>query len=355
MDFKARSFSNKFIVQNRIKLPYLLSLLSLFVFSCIDTNERPSLPDLDIYLERFEQEAQLRGYDFDLSALETAYLDEITVGDNTYCGYSYFDYDGSGLRRIEISTSVDCAWIYRSDIERENLFFHEIGHAFFNRWHDESKLCDGSPLSIMASIPSNFKIYTEVNKRNYYISELIDKTANLNQCIDYKDGWVNDSVFYQYTIEDYSWVFNSHEGNYIGYGSLENDSIGASIDIERAARSTTKKHGVYIRYIRTLNIPECSEVTLKVTMNSNMLTGTGAAIAIKAFHSTVEKEGANSKQSLSLSTTGNPIAGELNNHVEELTIPCYSRKTSHIILFLYLMSGTEGKVSFNNIKLVVKQ
>lgn len=41
--------------------------------------------------------------------------------------------------------------------------------------------------------------------------------------------------------------------------------------------------------------------------------------------------------------TDAPVAGTLLNHVEELTIPCYSRKTTFIVLFLRLMAGTEGK------------
>jgi hypothetical protein len=357
MGFNVRIFTNKFFHENRVKLLYFLSLLSLFIFSCTENNEIPPLPDLDIYLQRFEQEAMLRGYDFDLSQVEAVYVDEISSVSKSYCGYSYFDYNGTGLRRVEISTSRDCGWAYRSDIERENLFFHELGHAFFNRWHDESQLCDGSPLSIMASIPSNFEIYREGedDKRTYYISELIDKMESLDQCIDYKQGWVNDSVFYEYTIEDESWSFNSGEGNFIGYESLEDVPKGASIDIESVAGSTTNKHGSYVKWISTLNIPECAEVTFKVAMNSDKLTGTGAAIAITASHSAVEKEGANIERLLSLSTLDHPITGKLNSHVVELTIPCYSRKTGMMGIFLYLMSGTEGKVSFNNIQLVVNK
>jgi hypothetical protein len=96
-------------------------------------------------------------------------VDEIKMGDDTFCGYGYINYDGYGLRRIEISLSSNCGWEKRSDIERENLFFQEIGHAFFNRFHEDSWHCDGSPLSIMTAYTDNWKIYTETEeeKRAY--------------------------------------------------------------------------------------------------------------------------------------------------------------------------------------------
>ena len=71
-------------------------------------------------------------------------MDEVVVNNVTYCGYGYNSYGGTGLRRIEISRAVSCGWLTLSDIERENFIFHEIGHAFFNRGHDDMMLCDGS-------------------------------------------------------------------------------------------------------------------------------------------------------------------------------------------------------------------
>jgi hypothetical protein len=201
IDFISRNFPTKFRYTHKSKVLFLFPLLSLFFLACQEDDESTSMPDLDTYLERFEEEARLRGYDFDLSNVEAVYVDEI-MGDDTACGYGYINYDGHGLRRIEISLAPRCGWEKRSDIERENLFFHEIGHAFFNRSHEDSWLCDGSPLSIMAANTDNWKIYTETEeeKRAYYISELIDRTATQDECIDYSRSWSNDSVYYQSQI-----------------------------------------------------------------------------------------------------------------------------------------------------------
>ena len=350
-DSKSRIFPPKLL--HCINVAYLFSLLSLIFLGCQedDDNESPSLPDLNGYLQRFEEEARLRGYDFDLSGIETAYVDEI-MGDDTFCGYGYINYDGNGLRRIEISLAPRCGWEKRSDIERENLFFHEIGHAFFNRYHDESKLCDGSPLSIMISTTDGWKIYSESEKekRAYYISELIDRmAAHQDQCIDYARSWSNDSVFYQYTQEDTAWFFVD-DGVFPG---ISNPADDLSIEIT-PGNNTESSTNLYKRFDHP-NIPECTEVTLRVTMNSEQLTGTGAAISIRAFHAPVGKEGAQTEEYMFLTTTENPVAGPLDNYVEELTIPCYSRNTTYLVVFLRLMPGTEGKVSFEDVQLVVEE
>jgi hypothetical protein len=90
-------------------------------------------------------------------------------------------------------------------------------------------------------------------------------------------------------------------------------------------------------------------------MNSEQLTGNGAAISIRAFHSPVGKGGAQTEEYLFLTTTEKPVAGPLNNFVEELTIPCYSRNTTYLVVFLRLMAGTEGKVSFEDVQLIVNE
>jgi hypothetical protein len=339
------------------KSTFLLSLLSLFFLACQDDDEDSALPDLTIYLDRFEEEARQRGYDLDLSDVEVAYVDEIEINGEPFCGRGYSNYNGNGTRRIEISTADFCGWQERSDTERENLFFHEIGHAFFNRGHDESLLCDGSPLSIMSSTTNGWRIYEEAEeeKRAYYISELIDRMAALDQCIDYEQGWVNDSVFYQFTTEDEAWVLTSWDGAYTGTVSSGDGTGGDQISLALNPGSLTDESGRWYRRIDNPNIPECADVTLRVTMNSEELVGTGAAISIRAFHAPLGAEGAQTEEYLYLTTTEAPVSGKLDNYVEELTIPCYSRSTTFIVLFLRLMAGTEGEVSFENIELVVQE
>ncbi len=354
---KSRKAPNPFHYINRSPATFLLLLLSLPFMACQEDNDAPALPDLTIYLDRFEEEARQRGYDLDLSNVDVAYVDELEVDGRPFCGWGYSDYDGFGLRRIEISTDNFCGWQERSDIERENLFFHEIGHAFLNRSHDESLLCDGSPLSLMNSTSNGWEIYEEgeEEERAYYISELIDRLAASGQCIDYTQSWVNDSVFYQFTVEDDRWVFNSREGAYVGAVSSADGSAGDRISLGLLPENASGESGRWFRRLNNPNIPECADVTLRVTMNSEQLTVRGAAISIRAFRAPLGKGGAQDEEYLFLTTTEAPVSGKLDNYVEELTIPCYSRSTTFIVLFLRLMAGTQGEVSFEDIELVVKE
>jgi hypothetical protein len=320
------------------------------LFTCQDDGESPDFPDLKIYLRRFEEEAKKRGHDLDLSNINTIYLDEINVNGQTYCGYGYPNYNGS--RRIEISKSSNCNWTARSDIERENLFFHEIGHAFFNRPHDNSKQCDGSPLSIMTSMENLWRIYSpsETEKRAYYISELIDPLVALEKCIDYEKDWSIDSIFYSYTTGDDGWIFDSINGNYIG----EQNHSADFLSIASSPAISTDKNGYWFKQFETPNIPECAEVKLKVRINSQQLTGKGAAISVRTYYASLQKEGAQTEEYLYLTTQDNPVTGPLNNHMSELTIPCYSRRITTMIIFLVMMGETKGNITFDDIQVVIK-
>ncbi|HEX6892102.1 MAG TPA: hypothetical protein VF141_15450 [Chryseolinea sp.] len=328
----------------------LLTLIGLS--SCSEDQEMSEYPDLKIYLDRFEQEAGKLGYDFDLSKIQVAYVDEVKVNNNTYCGYGYSNYDGAGMRRIEISKSNYCNWAGKSDIEKENLFFHEIGHAFFLRAHDEAKQCDGSPLSLMNSTTNSWRIYddTEQEKRTYYISELIDPLVALEKCINYGQDFKVNPVLYNFTKDDEDWFFDSIGGNYFGQQGPDN-----VLTIATSPTINTDKNGYWFKQFQSLAIPECAEVKLKVRMNSTMLTGKGAVISVRAYHAPQGKQGSYTEQLFRLTTENNPKSGELIDHTEELTIPCYTRKIIYMVIFVVMLGDTQGEVDFDQIQLVVKE
>ena len=175
------------------KIITLYLFATVFLFGCSKDNQSPNLPDLSIYGTRLQEEAKNRGYDFDLSNIQWAYVDTIMINGDEYCGRGYANYNGTNTRRIEISKSSTCQWSQRSDIERENLVFHEIGHAFFDRPHKPAEMCDGKPLSIMSEKYGWNKYTAQGDLRDYYISELIDPLVDTTQCIYYEHNWRTDS------------------------------------------------------------------------------------------------------------------------------------------------------------------
>ena len=102
------------------------------------------------------------------------------------------------------------------------------------------------------------------------------------------------------------------------------------------------------------NIPECAEVKFKVKLNSESLTGNGAAIAVRVYKSTLAKYGALTEQYLFVSNEDDPASGKLIDVPQELLIPCYSRATTQLLIFVVLRGQTQGKVMFNDIAVVVK-
>ena len=326
--------------------------LITIALSCTEDDGPSDYPDLTNYLERFEQEAGKLGYDFDLSKIQVVYVNEIKINDRTFCGYGYSNYDGAGLRRIEISKSSACNWASKTDIERENLFFHEIGHAFLQRSHDETKQCDGSPLSLMNSTGNSWKIYgdNEEDKRTYYISELIDPLVALDQCIAYGQDFSVNPVLYTYTRDDEDWFFDSVGGSYSGEQGPDN-----KLSIATSPTSNTNKNGYWYKQFLAPAIPECAEVKLKVRMNSTMLTGKGAALSIRAYHAPAGREGSYTEQLLRVTTEDNPATGQLVDHTEELIIPCYTRKITYLVIFVVMLGETMGEVVFDEIQISVKE
>jgi hypothetical protein len=329
-------------------------ILGLIALGCNENSENPEnteYPDLRIYLDRFEEEAKARGYDFDLARVQAIYVDDIKVNGVTYCGYGYNNYDGSGLRRIEISK--DCRWATLTDIQRENFIFHEIGHAFLNRGHDETRLCNGTPVSLMTTKADPFSIYTEAGeKRDYYITELVDPLIAYTQCIQSEKNWETDSVYYQITKDDDSWFLYTDNGKYAGTRSQTNESEDY-LTLASIPGIDAQVNGYWFKQFSSLNIPECADVKFKVKMNSTSLVGTGAAISVRAYKTTLSKYGASTEQYLRVSTEEDPANGELIDFPQEVVVPCYTRATVYLIIFVVLRDQTQGKVTFNDIEVLV--
>ncbi|HZB12718.1 MAG TPA: hypothetical protein VE467_06815, partial [Chryseolinea sp.] len=311
-----------------------LMVLSLFVLGCDEKSESPEYPDLRIYLDRFEQEAKARGYDFDLSNVQIVYVDNINVNNVTYCGFGFPNFNGSGLRRIEISKAEHCHWLTLSDILRENFVFHELGHAFFNRGHDDALLCDGTAASLMTS--GALDVYAGPgDKRDYYIRELIDPLVANTKCIQNEKDWSKESAFYQISKDDEDWILYTDNGKFVGTRSTMSEP-DEYLTLSSIPGISTPVNAYWFKAFRSPNIPECAEVKFKVKMNSPSLVGTGAAISVRVYKNTLTKFGALTEQSLRVSTEDDPATGELLDVSHEITVPCYSRSTDQLLIFVVL-------------------
>ena len=189
-----------------IKSYKLLSGILIFAFSIIFIScgkDEPGMSEgtinvaLDFreYVERFKVEANNRGFNIDFSdtglSIQYGTLPKDAAGVCSELG------DGSGgSHRIEIRKLY---WETLTDIQKERLIFHELGHCELSRPHDNKVLSNGDWKSIMRGAPLPEGKTAIVNytgtRRDYYLDELFTPTTGI-------PAWLNFSVPYDDVSED---------------------------------------------------------------------------------------------------------------------------------------------------------
>ena len=138
--------------------------------------------DFETIVENFVTEASLRGKNIEIDNLIIRYDDSL---ENNVCGRCNSINNDPYIQKIILINNGNC-WL--NDAQKEALIFHELGHCLLGRLHDETKLPNGDPKSMM--IPNDLSIYsgciyalggdTSCNKayrRSYYLDELFDETT----------------------------------------------------------------------------------------------------------------------------------------------------------------------------------
>ena len=143
-------------------------LLGLIIVSC--TEDTPTLEDrvsgeILPYFERFATEGSARGMEIDwLNEEISASLVDIEEDAVGQC-LTY----RNGSRQINVDEEY---WMKSTDLEKEFLIFHELGHCLLERSHLDSRSSDGNCTSIMSSgeglCRKNYNVFT----RAEYLDEL---------------------------------------------------------------------------------------------------------------------------------------------------------------------------------------
>lgn len=154
-------------MQTRIFLPLIaISLLT----GCQKEDQFTEIslvdPALQPYFRAFEEEAGARGITLDPSFFEIeATIREINDGNVIgQCKYqSHFP--------NEIRIDQDY-WQHTSNLGRELVVFHELGHCYLARGHTEASTANDVCLSIMASGTGTCRNLYNQETRAYYLDEL---------------------------------------------------------------------------------------------------------------------------------------------------------------------------------------
>jgi len=148
----------------------------VFFFSCSEDEllpAAPSYPDvaqaLWPYFQSFEEEAAARGLQIDLAnASISGEIDNLDDGNVIgRCQYG---------RYINNHVTIDRQfWNRSSNLAREMVVFHELGHCFLGRDHREEAFQSGQCQSIMRSGTCCCRDGYSATTRSYYVDELFDQ------------------------------------------------------------------------------------------------------------------------------------------------------------------------------------
>ncbi len=143
-------------------------------------NVQPSEPQYNkvderlwLYFERFENEADTRGLSIDLNTHNTTgEIEQIT--DDGVAGTCQY---GTHINHVTVDIKF---WNNSSELLREFVVFHELGHCVLERDHEESSFDNGICRSIMRSgLEECYDAYNAQN-RTYYLDELFSTVGNLS-------------------------------------------------------------------------------------------------------------------------------------------------------------------------------
>ena len=124
--------------------------------------------ELREYFQRFEDEAAARGLSVDLTA--TGITGSILEIDERHV-LGQCSYPRAQPNRVTVDRTF---WLRGSDLFREFVVFHELGHCFLFRPHLESQLSNGACTSIMRSGNGTCLDNYSSRTRQFYINELFD-------------------------------------------------------------------------------------------------------------------------------------------------------------------------------------
>lgn len=117
------------------------------------------------HFEKFENEARLRNQIFNLNALGiTGVISDIPdAGVAGTCQY------GQHIHHVTVDQQY---WNNASDLQREMVVFHELGHCVLGRGHREGANNNGICISVMNSGLADCRVIYSNTNRPLYLDEL---------------------------------------------------------------------------------------------------------------------------------------------------------------------------------------
>ncbi|MEM7381762.1 MAG: hypothetical protein AAF361_11270 [Bacteroidota bacterium] len=348
-----------------LQLISLLTLIILLCAACADDDNPPSTPytppgaiesKFREYVDRFVEEGASRGMDIDISDLTV--VEGIAPENQEFCGYGYSNYNGTGRPRVEIN-EADLCWDDRSDVEKEILMFHELGHAVLGRFHKETRFPSTLPTSMMCSDAcagnNLFFVYNNYSPklREYYLDELFEPFATPPE-------WVGKSDTTQFFTDNFEgdnseWVFqavNDDQGIFTSnrYDTTMTNDIALSITSEGGLG--LESFAYWLTQFDTPDIPESAVVKVTATLDLDQVTGEGVNLVVR----TDAVNGSNFEISGFNTTQGAiTVNGTQQDRSLSVIMPYFPTDVDRMNVFFIIGGESSGKVYCKDIKVEVME
>jgi len=103
-------------------------------------------PEFQEFYNSFLDEMESRGRDLRDRSITVVFVNQITAPNSSqFCAYGYPNFNNSGQARVEVINSQQC-WGRWNTIQKENLMYHEFGHALLSKGHTDTFFPNGSPI-----------------------------------------------------------------------------------------------------------------------------------------------------------------------------------------------------------------
>lgn len=317
----------------------ILFFLYFLAVSCNDEEvSNPPIVEsgLEAYVNRFLEEAELRGKTISLNNLEVRFADL----QNT-CGTGSVD-------PLRVNIDEDC-WNALPDVAKEILMFHELGHSILRRDHDASILPNGDYKSIMYNDPTTLYNEYTPQKRTYYLDELFGVVTNL-------PAWTSAKTIASTIIADdisngALWKY-SVSGNANHEGSIVDTAFSSpSNSLAIHSEGGTAGYSYWSYSWSPQDIEEGSTLVLKVKIKTVGLTGGGAYFAFRADVN--EKD----YPIFFYTTQGEPVLGtaEFGSSEYSIQVNYFPSKADKLNIYLILDGTSSGTVFFDDIELLKYQ
>lgn len=325
-----------------------LSLLS-FILLCLCCKKQDEAPqsstidaELQIYVDRFYAEATERGVTLN-QLLNASLTNEIDV-----CGQGHSPEFNGMFEQPTILISESC-WSQLNDAAKENLIFHELGHALLNRLHIEGVLPNGHAKSIMCAGAdfdcSDLPDYVRCpDHREYYIDELFDPNTSTPQ-------WANRTWSRsQLLFSDYN---NTFSEQWQVFTNCSSNSFTTKIDSTTQDRpsiyslSLSSSCGEYLTVRRRLDIDNsigAEAIRLRCDLLHNL---NGAGVRVSLF----VKDSNNSFTSFNRSLSDAIInqASRIDDFVVQAE--CLTSNADSLIIDFQYLPATQGELLIGNFEI----